>query len=113
MADSRNNPEFRCLRCGQCCRWHGYVQISEEEAEAIVAFMGMELAEFYEDMTMPGDEEGVSLTENEDGSCPFYVDSPPSCRIYECRPSQCSTYPLEWSNPGEECPGWGEGGRGQ
>jgi Fe-S-cluster containining protein len=70
----------------------------------------MDLAEFYEDMTMPvEDDDCVSLTEHEDGSCPFYVDSPPGCKIYECRPSQCRTYPMEWNNPGEECPGFRKG----
>jgi Fe-S-cluster containining protein len=104
MTVSQNKSEFICLRCGQCCRWHGYVHISEKEAEAIAGFIGMKLPEFYENMTMPSDDGGVSLTENEDGNCPFYIDSPPGCRIYECRPLQCRTYPQKWNNPESECP---------
>jgi Fe-S-cluster containining protein len=80
------------------------VHISEKEAEAIAGFIGMKLPEFYENMTMPSDDGGVSLTENEDGNCPFYIDSPPGCRIYECRPLQCRTYPQKWNNPESECP---------
>ena len=105
MLPSQNKSGFNCLRCGQCCRWHGYVSISEKEAESIAHFIGMDLAGFYEDMTMPDDDDGVSLTENEDGSCPFYVNSLPGCGIYEHRPLQCRTYPHKWNNPGEVCPG--------
>ena len=107
MPLSKNKYEFTCSRCGRCCRWHGYVSVSEREAESIADFIGMDLAGFYENMTMPDDDDGVSLTENEDGSCPFYVNSPPGCRIYEYRPEQCRTYPHEWNNPGEPCPGVG------
>ncbi len=105
MIPSQNKSDFTCLRCGQCCRWHGYVNISEKEAEDIACSIGMDLSEFYENMTMPGDDDGVSLTENEDGSCPFHIASPSGCRIYEHRPLQCRTYPHEWNNPGEPCPG--------
>ncbi len=98
--------KFKCVRCGDCCKWHGYVKVSESEAEAIAQFIGMDTADFYENMLMPGDEgESVSLTENDDGSCPFYSDSPQGCRIYEVRPSQCMSYPLEWRNPDKRCPG--------
>ena len=99
------NSDFTCLRCGQCCRWHGYVQVSEEEVEQIASLTGTDISEFYETMTVPGDGDDVSLNENEDGSCPFYVPSPPGCRIYGCRPSQCRTYPLEWNNPDKPCQG--------
>ena len=70
-------------------------------------FTGIDIAEFYEEMIMPGDGEGVSLNEKEDGSCPFYVESPPGCRIYECRPEQCRSYPIKWNNPEKPCPGVG------
>ncbi|MFZ2655449.1 MAG: YkgJ family cysteine cluster protein [Victivallales bacterium] len=96
---------FTCLRCGQCCRWHGYVQVSEEEVERIASLTGTDISEFYETMTVPGDGGEVSLIENDDGSCPFYISSPPGCRIYECRPAQCRTYPLQWNNPDKKCQG--------
>lgn len=106
MKPSERYPGFSCLRCGQCCRWHGYVHISESEAEEIADFIGLELAEFYETMVMPGEGDSISLNENEDGSCPFYAASPPGCKIYAFRPSQCRTYPLEWNNPDMPCPGF-------
>ncbi|HCE46665.1 MAG TPA: YkgJ family cysteine cluster protein [Lentisphaeria bacterium] len=107
MYTKRNYSEFKCIRCGQCCRWHGYVRISEREAEDIAGLIGMELCDFYENMTIPGEDGIVSLVENADGSCPFYIGSPPGCRIYARRPSQCRTYPFKWSNPGDPCPGGG------
>lgn len=101
-----SNLKFDCIRCGQCCKWHGYVRLSEKEADDIANFLGMELADFFENMIiLTADRRGISLVENEDGSCPFYVDSPRGCKIYECRPSQCRDYPHKWHNPGKTCPG--------
>ncbi len=96
-----NTPlqSFNCRRYGQCCRWHGYVHLSEPELESIAAFLNMDISGFYEKFIMPGDGDGASLTENKDGSCPFYVASPPGCRIYEYRPEQCRTYPMKWNIP--------------
>ena len=33
--------EFKCLRCGNCCRWPGYVRVNNREIDAIAAFLGI------------------------------------------------------------------------
>jgi hypothetical protein len=31
---------FRCLRCGECCRQTGFVNLSQEEADGIAGYLG-------------------------------------------------------------------------
>ena len=37
---------FVCKRCGNCCKWHGYVNVSIEEIEAIAKFLGIDFNEY-------------------------------------------------------------------
>ncbi len=96
MGDS---TKFQCLRCGDCCRWHGYVRISQEEADKIAIRLGMDVLEFIDKMTIvTADRRSLSLNENPDGTCIFFSDNPPQCKIYEVRPAQCRNFPHKWRN---------------
>ena len=98
---------FECRRCGMCCSWHGYVRLSEKEADTIASHIGMAPSEFYEKMVvLTHDRRGISLAENDDGTCIFYDPAVKGCRIYCCRPEQCRSYPLKWHNPRNPCPGF-------
>lgn len=90
---------FQCLRCGDCCRWHGYVRISQVEADQIAARLGMDVLEFIDKMTVvTTDRRSLSISENPDGTCIFFSDNPPRCEIYESRPAQCRDFPVKWKN---------------
>ena len=102
--------EFECKRCGNCCRWPGYVRISPAETDVIAAFLQMPVQEFTEKFTrLTADRTGLSLLENADGSCPYLIDSPegPACKLQPVKPQQCRDFPLKWSFPGweQECAG--------
>jgi Fe-S-cluster containining protein len=34
---------YACQRCGNCCRWHGEVPVTDSEIARIADFLGMEL----------------------------------------------------------------------
>ena len=102
--------KFECKRCGNCCRWSGYVRIDSSEIDAIAAFLGFSSEEFIAKYTrLTADRSGLSLLENPDGSCPYLVDSPegPACRLQAVKPRQCCDFPLKWNFPGweKECAG--------
>ncbi len=104
------SSDFECKRCGNCCRWRGYVRVSAKEIDAIAEFLGMSPAEFIDTSTrLTGDRTGLSLLENPDGSCPYLEDSPegPACRLQAVKPRQCCDFPLKWNFPGweNECAG--------
>ena len=56
-------------------------------------------------IVLTDDRRGISLAENEDGTCIFYDAGMHGCRIYSCRPAQCRSYPVRWHNPQKPCPG--------
>ncbi|MPM70287.1 hypothetical protein SDC9_117242 [bioreactor metagenome] len=101
--------EFKCIRCGNCCRWSGCVVVGAAEADAIAAFLGLPVGEFLARYTaLTPDRRGLTLIEKPDGSCIFLNEGPPSgCRINPVKPRQCGEFPSHWNFPGweNECGG--------
>ena len=101
---------FRCRRCGNCCRWPGYVRLDGEEIGALAAELGLTEDELIQHHTrLTGDRRGLSLLENADGSCVFLEETPEgaACRIQRAKPRQCREFPKIWNFPGweKECAG--------
>ncbi len=99
--------KFQCARCGNCCKWPGYVRISIEETAKIAAFLGITIQLFTDEYTvLTADRRGLSLKENNDRQCIFY-NEPPLCRIEPVKPLQCRNFPDKWNFEGweKECHG--------
>ena len=103
-----------CFTCrGTCCRWVGYVWITEQEMIAIAEGRGMELGEFA-DTYVRAAYGKLSLQDRLiDGEALCCMFDPIDCRctIYELRPEQCWTFPFweqykdEYHHLLEYCPG--------
>ena len=64
---------FKCKRCGACCKWSGYVRLLDGESEEIANFLGLEQHFFTSKYTIvTADRRNLSLIEKEDGSCIFF-----------------------------------------
>ena len=103
-----------CSTCrGHCCRWGGYVWITEEEMMAIAVFKKMELSVFA-DSYVRTSYGRISLQErsiNGEQICSMFDPYDRKCLIYDHRPSQCRTFPF-WDQYRDEfkrlldyCPG--------
>jgi len=93
-----------CLRCGNCCRWQGYVRVSPDEIDAIAGYLGLTVESFIGRYTrLTHDRGGLSLTEKRDGSCVFLAGN--DCAIHDVKPEQCRGFPWDWHFPGceEQC----------
>jgi hypothetical protein len=111
---------FACTRCGNCCTGEpGSVRVSEAEAEALAAFLGVDLADFHERFTRRLEDGATSLTETADHACVFW-NATDGCTVYSVRPRQCRTWPFwlrnvsspaHWAAAGRGCPGIGRGER--
>lgn len=100
--------EFRCVRCGNCCRWAGYVKLTDPEIVAIAEYLGVSVAEFTARFTkLAGNRRFLSLIEKLDGTCIFFEEEPAGCRINQVKPQQCRDFPEKWNFPGweKECGG--------
>jgi uncharacterized protein len=107
---------FTCTECGQCCTGApGVVRVDENNIREIAAWRGNNLTYFRRTYVRKTDE-GLSLTEKENGDCIFFKNN--RCSIYPVRPGQCRTYPFwfrnmrspeAWKETARECPGIGQG----
>ncbi|MBQ6247010.1 MAG: YkgJ family cysteine cluster protein [Kiritimatiellae bacterium] len=93
------HDEFRCRRCGACCRIKdGIVRVSDAEIARIADFLGMTEAEFIDRETeVAPDRRGLILKSRPDGACAWLSDDN-LCRINPVKPDKCRTFPLEWVN---------------
>ena len=109
--------QFTCTRCGDCCTGApGYVWVTDEEVEAIAAFLGQPVAQFRELYTRKARGKRT-LREKPNGDCVFF-ERGKGCTVYAVRPPQCRTWPFwasnvespeDWQKTCETCPGAGTG----
>lgn len=110
MPASSPSPEnftHTCRRCGACCRWEGDVCLSDDDVQAIAAFLHMSEEAFINQFCrLQRNRRGLSLIDAEDGACIMLSNN--SCRIQEVKPRQCRDFPGRWRFPGWEqrCPGY-------
>ena len=102
MAERQQKPirqEFRCRRCGACCRIKdGIVRVSDAEIARIATFLGMTEQTFIDRETeVAPDRRGLILKSRADGACAWLTDDN-LCRINPVKPDKCRTFPYEWMN---------------
>ncbi len=100
-----SNPDTPCARCGNCCRWPGFVRITPEETEAIARFLGLDPRAFADRHTrLLPNRAGLALAEAGDGACVFLDAN--ACRIHPVKPRQCRDFPDRWTRkePALPCP---------
>lgn len=92
-------PTYLCQRCTACCRWPGFVRVTEQEIGAIAAHLGMEEEAFIQDCTrLRPNRNGLALIDREDGACFFLKGN--ECSIHSVKPQQCKDFPNAWNFPG-------------
>ena len=110
--------QFSCTQCGNCCTGSpGYVWVSEEEIEAIAAYLDKSVGEIRLMHSRPVGRR-TSLREFANGDCTFFDGRERRCTIYPVRPIQCRTWPFwksnlsspeAWRDATRTCPGVGQG----
>ena len=90
---------YACQRCTNCCRWPGFVRVTEKEITAIAHFVGIPEEEFIQNHTrlLPS-RDGLALLDQESGACVFLKGQ--DCSIQEVKPQQCRDFPNNWNFPG-------------
>ncbi|MGL4854765.1 MAG: YkgJ family cysteine cluster protein [Lentisphaeria bacterium] len=86
---------YSCNRCGTCCRWPGYVRMTETEVNSIANFLAIPEEEFIEKYTeVTADRKNLSIIEKENGHCWFLGEN--GCEINPVKPQQCRDFPFTW-----------------
>lgn len=90
---------YDCQRCTACCRWPGFVKVTEPEIAAIAAFLGLDEDAFIQRYTrLRPQRDGLALIDQPDGSCHFLSGA--ECGIQPVKPEQCRAFPNRWNFPG-------------
>ena len=91
-----NEPRYLCQRCGNCCRWPGFVRIGEDEIDTIAAFLGITPGEFISrHAELRPSRAGLMLKSEPDGSC-IFLRGVNICAIQQAKPQQCRDFPDKW-----------------
>lgn len=90
---------YECQRCGNCCRWPGFVKIEEREIGPIAAHVGMDEHTFIQErMRLRPQRDGLALIDKPNGEC-FYFENG-GCVLQAVKPAQCRAFPNSWNFPG-------------
>lgn len=91
---------FKCLKCGNCCRPKGWVKITDADADALARHFNMEVRDFLDKYTLLcEDRRSISLKEKSDDSCIFLAPDN-SCEVNDAKPIQCREFPFKWNYDG-------------
>ncbi|MEM7386080.1 MAG: YkgJ family cysteine cluster protein, partial [Verrucomicrobiota bacterium] len=72
MSSAEEEIHYQCQRCANCCKWPGDVNITDEEADAIANFLGLEVGAFLEEYTrLRRNRRGLSIVDKSNGECVF------------------------------------------
>jgi len=94
-----STPYYQCQRCTNCCRWPGFVKITDSDIAAIAAFLGLEEEAFIQTHTrLRPNRDGLALIDQPDGACIFLEGR--DCRVQPVKPHQCTGFPNTWNFPG-------------
>ena len=90
---------YECQRCTACCRWPGFVRITEAEIPRIAAHLQLSEDAFIQRYTrLTPLRNGLALIDQPDGACFFLQNG--GCLLQAVKPAQCVGFPNTWNTPG-------------
>ncbi len=98
-ADLVSDIYYQCQRCTNCCKWPGFVKLTDGDISAISEFLGMDETTFIQDFTrLRPRRDGLALIDKPNGEC-IFLDGP-DCRVQKVKLFQCTGFPNTWNFPG-------------
>ncbi len=100
LPDSPEDVQYLCQRCTNCCRWPGFVRLSNAEITRISSYLGISEFDFIQRYTrLRPQRNGLALLDNDtNGACIFLNGK--DCLIQPVKPDQCRAFPNGWRFPG-------------
>lgn len=91
---------YQCQRCGNCCRWPGFVRLTDADVTALAGRFGLEERAFIERHTrLRPARDGLALLDKPNGECAM-LDGFNRCSVQDAKPEQCRGFPNAWNFPG-------------
>jgi len=86
--------QFECIQCGDCCRWGGYVYITEDDIKRIASYLSMTEFAFVNTYAEMIHRPRLTLKTKEDRRCIFQEGD--RCSVHSVKPKQCVDFPGFW-----------------
>ena len=83
--------QFKCQKTGNCCRTSGVVYASQSEINAMAAELKIDITTFFQRYVQK--KNGWVTISNQHFRPNCFLTPNNQCRIYNCRPNHCKTYP--------------------
>lgn len=94
---------YHCQRCGHCCKWPGFVRLTQDDIERAAAYLGEDVAQMVAAYTdLHPSRTHLMFKNKSDGVCIMYDELEGSCRIHPVKPIQCVGFPNTWNFEGWE-----------
>ncbi len=91
---------YQCQRCGNCCRWPGFVRLTSADLETMAAHFDMNIDLFVDRYTeLNPDRSGLVLKNKANGECCF-LEGHNTCTVQSAKPFQCQGFPNTWNFQG-------------
>ena len=92
---------FECKKCGKCCRWEGYVFVTQEDIKKLADHLDMTVEEAKDKYTKEVDGKRVLKDKEKSDDCVFLKEN--LCDIFSAAPKQCHVCPDKYD---KRCPGF-------
>ena len=101
---------FSCTKCGDCCNGFGGTYVTDEEIDAIAAFVGVERKAFVAEYCQLSGSQFL-IAQAASGYCLFWDTV---CTIHPVKPRMCKAWPfidsvvkdvINWHIMAASCPG--------
>ena len=90
---------YECQRCTNCCRWPGFVKVSEPEIARIAEHLGIGEDDFIQRYTrLRPQRDGLALIDKGDSHECIFLEGR-DCAIQAVKPVQCAGFPNAWNFP--------------
>ena len=83
--------KFNCQKTGNCCRTDGVVYATQTEINKMATELNIDITTFIQRYVQK--KEGWLTIANQNFRKNCFLNDKNECRIYNCRPKQCKTYP--------------------
>ncbi|MDX1971316.1 MAG: YkgJ family cysteine cluster protein [Candidatus Sumerlaeia bacterium] len=102
--------EFKCHQCGNCCRGDGYVELTEQDIEAISQHLQLSREDFFarycsfDQSTM----RWHLLNQGDPEISCIFLTPDNRCQVHTAKPHQCTGFPTRWRSDNilDYCDGW-------
>lgn len=97
-----DSKSFKCVKCGNCCKWAGKVYIMPEDIKNLIKELSISKEDFLSKYTDTFNGHTVLKDKPGTTAC-FFLDNDNKCKIWDFKPRQCADYPKKYD---KRCPGF-------